>query len=74
MDYDKVSWEIVNYPLPRAFWIGLWEVRLYLIRNEEFTDFIYGKGDRDDSLRRAFDMVDDYLKAMLIEDGFLEGR
>ncbi len=63
--------EIDTFSLPRTFWLALWEVRIYLIQNLEFVDRIYGPG-RDDSLRYAFDLMDDYLKKTLEDHQILE--
>lgn len=57
--------EVRSYPLPRVFWVALLEVRNYWIQEERFVDSIYGPDSRDKSLRRAFDLMDDYLSAAL---------
>lgn len=57
--------KVRSYQLPKVFWVALLEVRNYWIQEDKFVDTIYGFDGRDKSLRRAFDLMDDYLSAAL---------
>ena len=60
--------EVRRYQLPRAFWAALLEVRNYWILEGGFGDHIYHPDHLDSSLRRAFDLMDDYLLVVLMDE------
>ena len=60
--------EVRRYQLPRAFWAALLEVRNYWMLEGRFGDHIYHTDNLDSSLRRAFDLMDDYLLVVLMEE------
>jgi hypothetical protein len=59
--------EVCSYELPRAFWAALLEVRNYWILEGKFGDHIYHTDNLDSSLRRAFDLMDNYLERVLLD-------
>lgn len=65
MHYADES-KVLSYKLPTVFWVALLEVRNYWILEGKFGDHIYHPDHRESSLRRAFDLMDDFLSAALM--------
>jgi hypothetical protein len=60
--------QVCKYQLPKAFWVALLEVRNYWMLEGKFGDHIYHPDNSRSSLRRSFDLMDDYLSVALMDE------
>lgn len=65
---DAEGSKVLSYQLPKAFWVALLEVRNYWICEGKFGEHIYHPNNLDSSLRRAFDLMDDYLLTVFMDE------
>lgn len=70
MEQLKSVGQVRSYKLPVDFWVALWQVRDYWILEGKFGDHIYHPDHRDSALRHAFDLVDDNLMMVLMDEDY----
>ncbi len=68
MEQLNSAGQVLSYRLPKDFWVALLEVRNYWIFEGKFGDHIYHPDHLDSSLRHAFDLIDDYLLSVLMDE------